>query len=255
MLFGLLTTVVLSTPAAAWSISGGKVGIAMPGDPGELVSFANADTLSLGPSRTLNVEWQVPEAPPLPRQASLRLYNEVCDHVVTAKVRGKKAKAVVTYHSLPACLSGAVNADILVAGGSSSPARAQKAFSLQVQEIAVPELDARLERPMAAEPEILHQFRPEPRRVNPVIALVFVGAIDVLFVGLLVFWNKEAGIRFASLDFAVSLVAIELVFVAYFISASIFTAISAVAALTPIAVFTGQRALRKEHRRRNTAEK
>lgn len=254
MLFGLLSF-VLASPALAWSISNPKVGIALPGDPGELASAASVGVIELGPSRTLNVAWEVPESPPLPRQNVLRLYNDQCDHTFPAKMRGKKAKAVVAYHSLPACLSGAVKADIYVAGGSDTKAASSReVFSLQVQEIIVPELDSRYERPLALEPEIIHQFRPDPRSVKAPVALLFVAVIDILFVGMLSFWAKSAGIGFAALDFTLALGAIELVFVAYFVSASIFTALSAVACLSPVAFFTGQRALRKEHRLRNSSK-
>ncbi|PRT52585.1 Dolichyl-diphosphooligosaccharide--protein glycosyltransferase subunit SWP1 [Wickerhamiella sorbophila] len=251
MLFGLFS-IVLASPALAWSVTNAKVGIALPGDPGELVSLADAGVIELGPSRTLNVAWEIPEAPPLPRQNVLRLYNDKCDHTVSAKVRGKKAKAVVAYHSLPACLSGPVKADIYVAGGSEGQAASSReVFSLQVQEISTPELDSRYQRPLAVEPEIIHQFRPEPRMVKAPVALVFVAVIDILFVTMVSLWAKNVGIKFAALDFTLALAAIESVFVAYFISASIFTALSAVACLAPLAFFTGQRALRKEHSRRN----
>ncbi|ODQ79341.1 hypothetical protein BABINDRAFT_167210 [Babjeviella inositovora NRRL Y-12698] len=108
----------------------------------------------------------------------------------------------------------------------------------------------------SAKPEIIHQFRDSSQTVNPAIALVFVGGIGALFVGLLGVWLsfgvlnvKNAPSANGNLVFHVgllgSIVAFEVVFFKYYVSSSVFATIARIAVLAGPAVFSGSRVFRE----------
>jgi oligosaccharyltransferase complex subunit delta (ribophorin II) len=112
-------------------------------------------------------------------------------------------------------------------------------------------------------PEIKHVFRTKPHTVNPVIALAFAGgAVFLLLTTLAVFAsNGVANLSKAlstspigHLGLVSSLVAYEAVFLLYYLGNSIFTTLGAAAVITPIAVYTGSRALREVGARRRSGQ-
>lgn len=225
--------------AAAWSITKGGAAIA-GGEVGDRVSFSSireSGPLELGPKRSLDIGFQVVEAPPVPRQAMVK----VGDQLFSAKFRGKNAKIVVPHASLESG-DGTFPVEVVIGSTEGEPLR-EYAFDVKVFGLESSVSSQRFEKL----PEIYHQFKPSPRTVNPLIALLFCGIIDFALAALFYSWKAEIGCKSPSstmYPFLASIVAAELAFVGYFISWSIFRLLGTLGILSPFMLVTGRTALR-----------
>lgn len=176
----------------------------------------------------------------------------------TAKVRANgNAKATIGNKNIPQALRGVPLTISAVVGsfGDDKPARVEVASNVVVARAGEYKRPERFE----ALPEIKHVFRAPPRTVNSVIAVGCAGVVAFLLVSVLgVFASNGLGsVTKAFSDSPVghaglvgSLVAYEVVFIMYYLGSSIFTTLAAVGAVTPIAIYTGSRALRELRARR-----
>lgn len=115
---------------------------------------------------------------------------------------------------------------------------------------------------LGAQPEIHHIFNEDPKTVNPVVPLAFSGVAIALFLGLVGAWFSvvgnslfvaNQGIPFKG-GFLTTLALFEFTFFRYYLSASIFTTIFSVAALTAPALIFGARALKFLTKQRTIVE-
>lgn len=115
---------------------------------------------------------------------------------------------------------------------------------------------------LGAQPEIHHIFNEDPKTVNPVVPLAFSGVAIALFLGLVGAWFSvvgnslfvaNQGIPFKG-GFLTTLALFEFTFFRYYLSASIFTTIFSVAALTAPALIFGARALKSLTKQRTIVE-
>lgn len=241
----LFTTVCL-----AWTIEKGKVAVGGSGDQGEAVSFDEASEVWLPSSKTLDIRWSFTGGDH-PLQAEVSLESPKGSKQYPAKIRKSTARVTIPASSIPSeLLDTDLKVLVLVASYEGTPA-VKEAFTLSVSGKA-PTKSKFAEQndiDMAPQPEIYYQFRPAPRTVSAPVALVFVGGVSVLFAGLLVGW-LHAGVKLpcelpkTALPFLGAVVATEAVFLGYFIKLSVFTTLFYLALLTPVLLFTGQKALR-----------
>lgn len=106
-------------------------------------------------------------------------------------------------------------------------------------------------------PEIHHQFREDPKTVNPVIPLVFIGGATVLFFGLIAAWsaiigsdlfgifNQVSGYKIIyNVGFIASLIGFEFTFIRYYLGATIFVTLFYAFALGGPSIYFGSRVFR-----------
>lgn len=240
--------------AAAWSISEGEVAVAAPGDAAEREKISVVRTrgfVTLPIDRSLDIAFKVPEAPPKPHQAMVRIFSpELNDErLFPAKFRGKGAKVAIPHRSIPWEFRGEPLEVSIVVGSKEGQGVEEPAFGLLVDHDEHSKVVLTRKRDklntLGPNPEIDHLFREEPRRTNAVIALVFVGAVVVLLGALLTSWQstgllpKSISIHVAL--FSATVIAVEAMFVGYFVSWSIFTVLSLGAVLGPLLLWTGKR--------------
>lgn len=225
--------------AAAWTISKGGAAIA-GGDIGDRVSFSSireAGAVELGPKRSLDVGFQVVEAPPAPQQAMVK----VGDQLFNAKFRGKNAKVVVPHSSLSGG-DGTFPVEVIVGSSDGKPLRE---FAFEVKVVGSSK-SVSATRPLQILPEIYHQFKTKPRTVNPLVALLFCGIIDLGFAALFYSWNSEVGFKVppaSVIPFLVCVTLVESVFVGYFINWSVFRTLGVLGFILPFLLVTGHAAL------------
>lgn len=115
---------------------------------------------------------------------------------------------------------------------------------------------------LGAQPEIHHIFKEDPKTVNPVVPIAFSAVAIALFIGLLGAWVSLVGnslfvanqaIPFKG-GFLTTLALFEFTFFRYYLSATIFTTIFSVAALTAPALIFGARALKALTKQRTVVE-
>lgn len=182
----------------------------------------------------------------------------------TVKSSGN-AKLSIGHKSVPSALASADELELYLLVGSfegGKPAKVKVVDKLYVEHRE----DSGDERPprMEAKPEIEHIFPPPPKMVDLPMAVLFcasiMGALLIMLALFSVTGNFEAlpeavkASPFGHLGLIASLVGYELVFVRYYVGTSIFDTLKMLAALTPVAVLAGSRALREVRARRELRE-
>lgn len=246
--------------AAAWTLEKGAVAVTGGGDVVDRVPFEKLDgPVELFIGRSLDIGFKIPETP-LPHQIAVRLafpdepndrQSDSAERVVFAKMRGNNAKVVVPFKSIPsALLNQPLKATALLSGNSGEPT-SQELFDLFVhaENDKVPTSRAlRSSSALQRKPDIDYTFPAPPRQVSPFLAFLFIGAIDVLFAALLMAWSSTlkldtsivVGNVFRMATLAV-VVCIELTFVGYYYSWSIFRLLSTTVVLLPSLYLTVSR--------------
>mmetsp|Transcript_7857 Transcript_7857/g.7790 ORF Transcript_7857/g.7790 Transcript_7857/m.7790 type:complete len:279 (-) Transcript_7857:75-911(-) len=113
-------------------------------------------------------------------------------------------------------------------------------------------------------PEIHHQFREDPKTVNPVIPIIFIGVATTLFFGLIITWcsiigtdlfgtfNQVSGCKLVyNFGFLISLIGFEFTFIRYYLGATIFVTLFYAFVLGGPSIYFGSRVFRdlaKYHR-------
>uniref|UniRef100_A0A060TC11 ARAD1B13090p n=1 Tax=Blastobotrys adeninivorans TaxID=409370 RepID=A0A060TC11_BLAAD len=177
----------------------------------------------------------------------------------TVKPSGN-AKLSIGHKSVPSALANAGELELYLVVGSFEGGKPAKVKV--VDKLYVEHREESGERPprMEAKPEIEHVFGPPPKQVDLPMAVLFgasiMGALMIMLGLFSVTGNLEAlpeavkASPFGHLGLIASLVGYELVFVRYYVGTSIFDTLKMLAALTPVAVLAGSRALREVRARR-----
>lgn len=153
----------------------------------------------------------------------------------------------------------------LIVGDSGSSANLFKSLVeiIPTEELKASSTYTEVER-NGIKPEIHHQFREDPKTVNPLIPLVFIGGATALFFGLVVAWgtmigsdlfgtfNQVSGCKVVyNLGFLISLVGFEFTFIRYYLGATIFVTLFYAFVLGGPSIYFGSRVFRdlaKYHR-------
>lgn len=239
--------------ASAWTIEKAEVAVSGSGDVGERAPVSSfTSPIELYTGKALDFAFKLgganEEISTVPHQAFIRLSvaesdNSQIDKIIPAKLRGSNGKVVVPYKQVPVQLHNhKLKASVLVSGHESDSIE-KDLFEVIVlgdnDDIPVDLRTNGFGRSLHSKPEIWHQFQLPPKHVNPVIAFVFIAAVDFLFTLLLKGWSSSVGSLFTlpSSTTRLSLVgiiaAIEASFVLYYISWSIFSLLAVLALLLP----------------------
>lgn len=174
-----------------------------------------------------------------------------------------KAKITIPQKHVPSALQGSddgLTLSILL-GSFDNTAAAKILVSSNVYIEQSPGVAYSKPTRLQVKEEIKHIFKDDPARVAAPIALFFVGGAFTLLAIILLFWLsagpnlKELGTALQGsfvghLGLIGSLFAYELVFILYYKGQSIFDTLAALAVITPVALFTGSRALSEVKTRR-----
>lgn len=246
--------------AAAWTVENGAVAVTGSGDVVDQVPLEKLDgPVELFTGRSLDIGFKILGSP-LPHQIAVRLgfsdesedrQSDAAERIAFAKMRGNSAKVVVPFKSIPSVMLNQPLKATLLLSGNSGTATSKELFDLFVhaEHNSVPTSRAVRSSPtLQRQPDIEYTFPAPPRQVSPFFAVVFIAAIDVLFAALLMAWNSTLKVdpslavnnvfRIASLAV---ILCIELAFVGYYVSWSIFRLLSATAVLLPLLYLTVSR--------------
>ncbi|KZM19627.1 uncharacterized protein EKO05_0003991 [Ascochyta rabiei] len=278
---GLVSSLLLSgasiASAAAWSFEDATVSIASKG-AGVGAASKNAlgatkplaKAVSLGATDLLKLDLTTVDGKTAkrPHQAFLTLTDPAtgleASFVLNVKDSGK-AKLFLSHKDLPhqfLTSTKPIPASIVVgAFGSSAPYK-QKVFDLAVTRdanvpLAIPEPPLRY----AAEPEIHHVFRDDPKSPPKIITIFFAAAVAAALPFLLGLWatlganvshlNKALGAAPVSHAlFYGSIIAMEGVFFLYYTSWNLFQTLPAAGLVGVVAFLSGSRALSEVQERR-----
>ncbi|KAJ4326436.1 hypothetical protein N0V94_000111 [Neodidymelliopsis sp. IMI 364377] len=279
--FGFVSSLLLSgasiASAAAWSFEDATVSVSSKGAG---VGGASKDQLSatkplaksvsLGATDSLKLDLTTLDGQTAkrPHQAFLTLTDPTSgleeSFVFSVKESGK-AKVSLTQKDLPhqfLTASKPIPASIVIgAFGSSTPFK-QKVFDLTVSRdanvpLALPEAPLRY----AAESEIHHIFRDDPKSPPKIITIVFAAAVAAAFPILLGLW-ATLGANVSHLGKALgaapvshalfygSIIAMEGVFFLYYTSWNLFQTLPAAGVVGVVAFLSGSRALSEVQERR-----
>lgn len=115
-------------------------------------------------------------------------------------------------------------------------------------------------------PELRHTFRPDPKNPPKILTLLFLGAVGTALVGLFGVW-ATLGANLSALPKALgaaplshptflgSLLALEWVFMMYYLKWNLFQTLTAAIIVGPVAFYSGSRALREVRARRLKGER
>lgn len=176
-----------------------------------------------------------------------------------------KAKISIQHRSIPAALQNADKLTLSLIIGSFNDEVEPVKYDV-TKELLIDDADSIPEvQRMEHKPDIIHQYKPDPKQVATPIALLFAcGALGLLV--CILGWFGMIG-SFGGLGNALqtnpvghvglicSLFAFEITFFLYYRGQSIFDTLTVVAVLSPFAVFTGSRALREVRQKRQTEKK
>ncbi|KAH3664007.1 hypothetical protein OGAPHI_004721 [Ogataea philodendri] len=188
-----------------------------------------------------------------PQQVSVVLTGDGVDSYHYPTVKGAEAKLTVPVAKLSPFIKQ--SPEIVVSVLTGDPDTEKNYFE------PVGKLQAGLSarsRParFGAKEEIVHQFGGLPKHVNPVISIIFIGGVVALTVGLFAGWTGVKAVNFDNLgklpagftvQFLATLALIELIFVDYFLEASIFTTIFRTFVVGVVSVYLGSKVLRALH--------
>ncbi|KAF9699215.1 hypothetical protein EKO04_003274 [Ascochyta lentis] len=279
--FGFVSSLLLSgasiASAAAWSFEDGTVSIASKG-AGVGGASKNAlsatkplaKTISLGATDSLKLDLSIVDGKTAkrPHQAFLTLTDPTSgleeSFVLSVKESGK-AKVSLAHKDLPhqfLTSTKPIPASLVIGAFGSSKPYKQKIFDLTVSRdanvpLAIPEPPLRY----AAESEIHHIFRDDPKSPPKAITIVFAAAVAAAFPVLLGLWatlganvsHLSKALGAAPVSHALfygSIIAIEGVFFLYYTSWNLFQTLPAAGLVGVVAFLSGSRALSEVQERR-----
>lgn len=265
-LFRTLLWLPLLAGALAYSIKSGHVSVnevkAFDYDPSETVHRVTLD--SIRDKVALSV--QLKGAETQPHQLNYVFTNKAgLDYAVYPKFDAKTSKVslLLVVNKIPAAL---LQDRVFVYLVAASDAKKGNLYTLIAELVPTESLQASVnynapER-LGAKPEIHHIFKEDPKTVNPVVPIAFSAVAIAFFVGLLAAWGALVGnslfvanqaIPFKG-GFLTTLALFEFTFFRYYLSATIFTTLFSVAALTAPALIFGARALKALTKQRTVIE-
>lgn len=270
-----------------WNISGAKLVTAKKGDtaPSVLEEFtidkpvSTPVTLSSGEALRLSMIFKAGNEAGVPHQAYL--YVQQADTGIETffpfdiSPTTAKAKLEITQKDLP---------PFFIA--SSSPLTLTMAigdFTENIKSIFIPIAQVQLnydpmtvsaakkslgEPPVvyAPLPELRHTFRPDPKNPPKILTLLFLGAVGATLVGLFGAW-ATLGANLCAMPkalgaaplshptFLASLLALEGVFMMYYLKWNLFQTLTAAIIVCPVTFYSGSRALREVRARRLRGER
>lgn len=251
---------------ADWSVKNGQLSIVARGTTVETKDFDEVDKVFLPAHSTIDLSFETHDGKKGSRaHQTVAVLSDESTGLQYSFPAGNvkpngKAKIAIAQKNVPIALQSAKELTLSLLVGSFDD---NKPFRTELTKEVIVEQTGSHTKPtrLAAKDEIYHLFREDPSRVPAPIALFFAGGAIALLVIILGFWSATGNFNAFSLaiqgspsghvGLLLSLLAYEVTFFRYFRGTSIFDTLSAFAIITPIALFSGSRALSEVKQRRD----
>ncbi|PWW76671.1 hypothetical protein C7212DRAFT_319520 [Tuber magnatum] len=286
--FVLAFSSLAAAASGAWTFEDAQAVVAAKGGKVDAYKFSPTkpikEAISLGPKEILKVSLTIKEDSKVgrPHQAFL-LVQEPESKVeaffpLTVKELSGKGKVDLSHKDLPAFLLTAPSLSLSLVLGSFGESAASVVTIGNVEPSLDPTAKALLEKQKQkdiggetviykAKDEIRHIFRADPQSPPKIITLVFLLSVLAGLGGLFVVWFPILGGNLSHLPralkaapvshplFFASLLSLEAIFFMYYTQWNLFQTLAGMAAIGPVALFSGSRALREVRVRREKGER